>query len=879
MKSVIVTEKPSVARQFAAALGVSGSHQGYIENDKWIITWCVGHLVTLSYPDKYDPALKNWSMDALPFLPEHYKYEVIAASKDQFKVVKQILNRSDAGVIYNAGDSGREGEYIQRLVYIASGIMDPESRTKDKKKILRVWINSQTDEEIKRGIRDAKPEKEYDSLASASFMRGIEDYAVGINLSRALTLGFAYGMNRELGTKKYIPIAAGRVMTCVLAMVVNRENEIRNFVPTDYYRIDAKHEGFTSHWKAGKNRPYYCDADLYSDTGFRDRKKAEALEAELEKDPFLMVSEYREVKEKKGAPLLYNLAELQSDCSKMLHISPDDTLSIAQSLYEKKLTTYPRTDARVLSSAVAKEIDKNIRGLAGIPDIGPFAEEILKHGMYSAIGKSRYTDDSKITDHYAIIPTGETGSLSGLEEKVYLMIVRRFLAIFCPPAEYKKVTVLLNHSTGEIFTVQAKQLVSRGHLAVMGKGKEDGDAAIPVLKQGEKIPAKFGTAASTTQPPKRYTSGSMVLAMENAGNLIEDEDLREQIKGAGIGTSATRAGVITKLCKDGYLSLEKKTQVLMPTKTGFAVDRIVMENVPSMRSPEMTASWEKGLSGIESGDIDAGTYESKLNAYIRKMVEGIKKKAESAPGPQPVEKKEAGTCPVCGKKLFETDKGYFCEGRKKTGGTCRFAFGKAIGGKMLPEEEVKKLLSGQPTSYMDLIGKSGKPFRARIVLAEKGECRLEFPHEDTGLVCPKCGKKMTKTTYRYECTCGLSVWAAFSGRPITEEEMDTAFRDKVAGPLSGFRTKSGTDYSAWLCFDGETAFTANTVLCGHRITKEDLLELMEKGKTGPFTDFVSKAGKQFSAGLKLENGSVHFDFGGDRKKPKGRKKTYGRRKT
>ena len=667
-KSLIITEKPSVARQFAAALGVSGSRDGYIENDTWVITWCVGHLVSLSYPEAYDPALKKWSMDMLPFLPESYRYEVLKKTAKQYKIIKELLNRRDISVVYNAGDSGREGEYIQRLVYRMAGV-------EGRKPIRRVWIDSQTDAEIRRGIREAKPAAEYDCLSDAAYERAIADYAVGINLSRALSCKYGSAFNKQIASSKYIPLAVGRVMTCVLGMVVGREREIRDFKSEDFYKIDAQHGDWTSHWKAVKGSRYFESEELYSENGLRKKDTAEALVSELRQDPQLTVTKVERKTEKQQAPALFNLAELQAECTKRFKISPAQTLDIAQSLYEKKLTTYPRTDARVLSGAVAKEIGKNIQGLGRITGWQAETDAVITNGWHRAIAKNRkYVDDSKITDHYAIIPTGEGtkeySRLSNLEKKVYELISRRFLAAFYPPAVYNKVNVELRHQSGEMFFASERTLIDPGYRTIYSQPKKEEDdeedkpkEGLRNLKEGENVKAVFKVVSATTQPPKRYTSGSIILAMEGAGKLIDDAELREQIKGSGIGTSATRAEIITKLEHDKYIALNKKTQIITPTTIGEALFDIVSETVPQMLSPKMTASWEKGLSQVERGEISASRYRAIMEDFVRKSVERIKASA-SVSLPEKAEAAPIGKCPRCGRTYSLANNGIVTKGEK-----------------------------------------------------------------------------------------------------------------------------------------------------------------------------------------------------------------------
>ena len=644
MKKLFIAEKPSVAKQFAEALGVAtgGGNRGYVENQDYIFTWCVGHLISMSYPEKYDEELKKWKMESLPFIPKEYLYEVIPSVKEQFSVVSALLQRKDLETIYICTDSGREGEYIYRLV----ASQCPEITAEEK----RVWIDSQTKEEILRGIREAKAKTAYDRLGTAAYLRAKEDYLMGINFSRVLTLRFGRELARALGKEKSTVIAVGRVMSCVLAMIVQREMEIRAFQKTSFWKVigdfslDGESAALSCEFRGKEESKYYREADLYKNMGFLEEEKAKAFQEIFRPYPQEgSITSLEKKKEVKNPPLLFNLAELQNECAKILKISPDDTLKLVQELYEKKLCTYPRTDARVLSTAVSKEIEKNIRGLSAFPQYLPFAKDILERKSYSAIAKTKYCDDKKITDHYAIIPTGQGraqyNSLGTLQKKVFDFIVRRFLSIFYPSAEYKKynlsITVL-----GEEFLASEKQLEKPGYLQLYEKSIEkeekEGDSeneenrvsglsGLSGLKKGSKV-YLLNTALKEgeTSPPKRYTSGTMILAMENAGKLIEDESLREQIKGSGIGTSATRAGILTKLEKNEYIHLDKKNQQLSPSLLGEKIVQILWNSIPSLLNPTLTASWEKGLSYVEEGKIEEKEYMDKLEDFVRKNTEKVK---------------------------------------------------------------------------------------------------------------------------------------------------------------------------------------------------------------------------------------------------------------
>ena len=630
MKKLFIAEKPSVAAEFAKALKVpTGRKNGYLEGDNIIVTWCVGHLITMSYPEKYDEKFKRWSLDTLPFLPKEFKYEVIDGVKTQFDTVSKLLNREDVDTIYICTDSGREGEYIYRLVDMMAGVKDKVRK--------RVWIDSQTEEEIRRGIKDAKDWSYYDNLSAAAFLRAKEDYLMGINFSRILTLKYSRNVANFLKIDRAV-LSVGRVMTCVVGMVVNREREIRNFVKTPFYKVLAKFENqgmfIDGEWKVNEKSKYFNSPVLYKDNGFREKIYAQKLIEHVEeianengREAEVLSNEKK--KEVKNPPLLFNLAEAQNECSKRFKISPDETLKIIQELYEKKLVTYPRTDARVLSSAVAKEIDKNIRGLCKFPLLADFANDILNKGTYKNISKTKYVNDSQITDHYAIIPTGfgNMNSLGRLQMLIYELICRRFLAIFYPPAIYQKFAIKFGIGD-EIFVTNTKVCIERGFLDVLSPLKEDGDDdgdsqnpeyinMISSLRKGSKLRLdSLSIKEGETVPPKRYSSGSIILAMENAGQLIEDEELRSQIKGSGIGTSATRADILKKLFAIKYLALNKKTQIITPTLFGEIVYEVVNCSISQLLNPELTASWEKGLTMVSNGDISSDEYMTKLERFV-----------------------------------------------------------------------------------------------------------------------------------------------------------------------------------------------------------------------------------------------------------------------
>lgn len=651
-KFLFIAEKPSVAQEFAKALkDTHTKYNGYLEGQKTVVTWCVGHLVTMSYPEVYNPDLKRWREESLPFIPDKFLYEIIPNVQKQFDVVKTLLLREDVDCIYVCTDSGREGEYIYRLVDMMANVPAEKLRK-------RVWIDSQTEEEIRRGIREAKPLDAYNNLSDAAYLRAKEDYLMGINFSRILTIKYGNMLKNHLNLDKNAVIAVGRVMTCVLGMVVRREREIRKFKKTAFYRVvgnftvgDSTIDG---EWRAVEGSAYFNSPKLYKENGFKEKTDAEKLIQDLQATSMTAtVESIEKKKEKKNPPLLFNLAELQNECSKLFKISPDQTLQIVQDLYEKKLVTYPRTDARVLSSAVAKEITKNLHGLATRPEYLDYLKDIKTHGLFAKIDKSRYCDDKQITDHYAIIPTGQGfTALTGLDETargVYDRIVRRFLSIFYPPAEYRKMAIKLTVGN-EAFFSNFKALENPGYLKVLGgekaasndDKKSDGAGeetlsegsfeAVAKLKKGSVLDvAGYDIKDGETSPPKRYNSGSLILAMENAGQFIEDEELRALVKGRGIGTSATRAEILSKLVKIEYLNLNKKTQIITPARLGELVYEVVKASIKSLLNPELTASWEKGLNMVADGTIGEDEYLTKLEGFITKATNGCKTPNNYAP--------------------------------------------------------------------------------------------------------------------------------------------------------------------------------------------------------------------------------------------------------
>ena len=751
-KALFIAEKPSVALDFAKALDIKGTKKdGFIESERAVVTWCIGHLVTMSYPEKYDPKYKRWTLQDLPFLPTKYQYEIISNVKKQFDIIKAQMKRTDVSTIYVCTDSGREGEYIYRLV-------DEMVAVKDKTK-KRVWIDSQTVEEIRKGVKNAKPLTEYDNLSSAAYLRAKEDYLMGINFSRLLTLCYSGTLSKKLG-KKHVVIAVGRVMTCVLGMIVQREREIRDFVKTPYYKIMGNFEveealGYDGEWKAIEGSDYYMSALLFKDVGFTEKEAAEKFIQELHTDhqpPLATIEAVKRKKETKNPPLLYNLAELQNELSKKLKISPDETLKIVQTLYERKMVTYPRTDARVLSTAVAKEIEQNVKGLLKIKNcrlerddvgIGEFAEKVYNERLYIGLEKTKYVNDKGITDHYAIIPTGQGleafSKLNANESKTYLYIVRRFLAIFLPPAIFNLLTITSKIKSESFFTT-SKVCVQEGYLALLGEEKKDDatkvnkEEILKKLVKGQKVKADLTIKESETTPPKRYSSGSIILAMESAGKLIEDEELRAQIKGSGIGTSATRAAILNKLQKIDYINVNNKTQILTPTTLGEMIYDVVNQSIPTLLKPELTASWEKGLGLISKGEIKPDEYMVKLESYITKNTQKVLAAGQSLRNHPQSQRSQArgntitrvplGKCIACNDgDVLENTKAFYCSNWKNKCSVTTWKNSLQSYGVGITPELIKNLLENRKIEGVTIISPQTK---------EKCTAELRFTEDKSG---------------------------------------------------------------------------------------------------------------------------------------------------
>lgn len=843
-KKLIITEKPSVARDYAQVLHVNNRHNGYIDNDEYVITWCFGHLVEMLYPEAYDIKFKKWNLEDLPFLPEKYIYGVVSSAKDQYNIVNGFLHDENIDEVLWAGDSGKEGQTIEENIRNFGGVREGIVEK-------RVWIDSQTEEELLRGIKEAKPMSDYASLGDSGIMRAIEDYALGINFSRALSVKYGGLLNKAAATDNYQAIAVGRVMTCVLGMIVDREREIRNFNDTPFFRVIGRSEkSIPFEWRAVQGSKYFESPKLYKENGFKLKDDAFDLISFLDgKDGTISFVEKKPSKKK--APALYNLAELQADCSRIFKITPQQTLDIVQELYEKKLTTYPRTDARVLTTAVAKEISKNINGLKNYSPLSKFVDTINENKWYLGIEKTQYTDDSKVTDHYAIIPTGQTNSISSLNDltrKVFELIAKRFLAIFYPPAEYVQAKITVVIDTESLFA-SSKVLSKLGYMEVSGapkvsesskekKSKNENDEQVQDeedestedekknlldlaenAKVGDTIKfSSFEIKEGKTSPPKRYTSGTIILAMENAGNLIEDEELRAQIKTTGIGTAATRQGILEKLDTNKYICINKKTQVITPENFGEMIYEVVKMTAPSLLNPEMTASWEKGLDGITNKTVELKDYRSKLEDFVRNgtiKIANSDLSSEISDKISPFVSKDAKMkrslmlkCPLCKDgDLTTTPFGFGCSNYSKEDNPCKFSLGTILGKKISEKDFVDLITNGKTKVIKGFKSKAGKKFDASLVLRD-GQIGFDFGENEvneSSILCPKCANNKLKVDNRsYFCDCGFRIYHTVAKVRLDEEkivELLSLKRTKMK--VTGMVGKSGKSFDSVLKYEDE----------------------------------------------------------------------------
>lgn len=906
-KTIFITEKPSVAQDYKRVLKVSsgGKTNGYIEGHSpvlgkdVIITWAVGHLIAISQPEKQNPAWEGaWKKENLPMIPNSFKYEPIKNTYSQYKVIKEQYTRKDIDAIYYAGDSGREGIYIQAL------IRNQVFKTSPKVEERVVWLNSTTDESIIKGIQEAKPYTHYQSMIDSGYMRAISDWLIGMNFTESFTL-----------TSNTL-INVGRVMTPTLAMVVNRQYEIDNFHKTPYFGIKA--DNFAS-WKAVNGSRFFESDDLYNENGFLKKEKSQALCSEFNTDKKLMVFDTKITTKTEYAPYLFNLADLQAYCTKHFKISPAKALEIVQSLYEKKFTTYPRTDCRFLSSAVATDLKKQ-------------GYDVPK----------RYVDDSKVTDHYALIPTfhGNANELDGTEKSVYNVILERFTNTMLPPYIYDAVSVTYIHRNGEKFFENYRIIKQLGFKAnskdteeEKAENKSNNDEAVstkPVPQKGDVISVNnFSIHEMETKPPVAYTTGSLILAMEKAGKLIEDEELREQIKTCGIGTSATRAGIIDKLVARKYITVDNKQKVA-PTEFGKSIIPIIALYDKALVSPEKTADMEASLNAVATSKLSKEGYLEKIVYYVSRTTQRILDEnklnlsAFSTTSDKVTMSKEL-TCPCCGDKMKVGKFGWYCG--------CKFSIGLEISEHKMKEKDVEDLCAKGRTKKLSFKSKSGKPFTAYLAV-DTAEHKVKFVFDEapTGdksaseedktkfaetrpkkvFACPICNQTMNSGTSGLYCDCGLRIYREISGHKMTAKEIETLFACGRLDDLS-FISRAGKPFAASLVLDKEAKKTAfefsdsdsNTAsaaqnepkhsgkvykcpccggqvkgekygwhcscgfslgydVCGEKMTEEDIEGLCTNGSTNTHT-FRSKKGKQFRASLSVDtvNRRTVFEYSND----------------
>ncbi|WP_438314401.1 DNA topoisomerase 3 [Candidatus Caldatribacterium sp. SIUC1] len=695
-KKLVITEKPSVARDIARALGKFTDHREYLENAEYIITWAVGHLVGLAEPEDYDDRFRKWDLELLPIIPEVFKLKPLEKTEKRLEVIKMLSEREDTDALVNACDAGREGELIFRYIYEFLGL---------KKPVFRLWLSSMTKEAIQEAFARLRPASEYELLAQAAKCRSEGDWLVGINGSRAFT------------SRYKILLSVGRVQTPTLAILVHREREIQNFRPTPYFEVFARFRygdlTYVGKWRGGE------DDRLF------DKDEAEKVVAGV-LGKRGKVEEFSEHKTQEAHPLLYDLTELQRDANKLFGYSAQRTLDIAQRLYEHyKLITYPRTDSRYLSEDLLGQVERSVAMLTRCG----FAEFARDLPLREALRDRRVFDRSKVTDHHAIIPTGEEIRWEALKEgerKVLDLIVRRFLAVFHPPAVWMHRTIR-TRVEGETFLSKARVLAEPGWRVLYPREEEE---FLPVVPRGEEVDVvEAWNEEKETKAPPRYTEAALLAAMEGAGRFVEDEELREILKESGIGTPATRAAIIERLIEVGYVEREGKT--LIPTPKGMELVSLVESiPIPELASPQLTGEWEKKLNLIQKGQFTRELFMEGIKSLTWEIVAKVKAQnledVREAKSRMVASRYPLGPCPLCGAPVYESKVAFSCS-RWKEG--CPFTVWKTISGKKISRQQVQKLLaSGRTDRLSGFRSRKGKRFSAVLVLSEDGKVAFAFPH-------------------------------------------------------------------------------------------------------------------------------------------------------
>ena len=697
---LIVAEKPSVGRDLAGVLGRHRRQKGALVGEGWTVTWALGHLAELAPPDAYGEQYKRWRLETLPVLPDRFKVRISPKTRDQFAIVKKLMRDPSVTEVVNACDAGREGELIFAYLYGLSGCKSP---------VLRLWISSLTPEAIQEGLGSLRAGSEMKPLEDAARSRGEADWIVGMNATRAYSVRFGRPGN---------VLSVGRVQTPTLKLLVAREKEIEDFKPEKFWTVHARF--------ARENATYDGVWFKKKQNRLKEEAAAEAIAGKV-RGGLGVVRKAEKKTATERPPLLHDLTELQRNANARYGFTAERTLRAAQALYEeRKLITYPRTSSRYLSRDMIGTLKKRVAAAGALPDLEPFAEKLLAEPKLP-IGK-RVVDDSKVTDHHAIIPTGKrsSGGLPPDQAKVYDLVARRFLAVFFPAARFENTTVV-TEVREETFLSKGRVVLEAGWRALypdgVGGKKEKEPPVLPPISVGQEWEvAKVGVKEGETKPPPRYSEASLLGIMETAGKLVEDEELRQAMKESGLGTPATRASIIERLIKVGYVEREKKT--LVPTQKGRALISLLGESPIS--SPELTASWEERLAKMERGAERRPDFMADIGGFVTSMVDGVRSMpGERVAAPPRNKRVPLGTCPKCGSPVVETKKSYGCSAWKSN--RCDFAIWKTVSGKRLSEAQAKQLLSQRRTGKLKgFRSRAGKPYAAALKLDDDHKVRLDF---------------------------------------------------------------------------------------------------------------------------------------------------------